>query len=235
MLRRSLLLFMCAAALQAQNKGLTALDRYVAKPDPAYKWELVKTIPSNGVTAYVLNMTSQNWLTAAEVNRTEWKHWVTVYKPDVVESDVALLMITGGNNENNAPDKIEPFSASIAAKTKSVTVELKMVPNQPLSFFGESRKRTEDAMIAFSWKKFMETGDGRWPAGSWSSPGHCTCGRGRTSSTSCCARGRRCRSRPRGGCCSRPVATPGATGPPARSSASGPRCSPSCWRGACCG
>ncbi len=164
MIRRTLLVFVCAAALQAQNKGLTALDRYVAKPDPAYKWELVKTIPGQGVTGYVLAMTSQNWLTPAEVDRTEWKHWVTVYKPDVVESDIALLMITGGANNNAAPDKMEPFTASIAAKTKSVTVELRMIPNQPLSFYGETRKRTEDAMIAFTWKKYLETGDDRWPA-----------------------------------------------------------------------
>ncbi len=163
MLRRSLLVFLCAAALQAQNKGLTALDRYVAKPDAAYKWELVKTIPGQGVTGYVLGMTSQNWLTPAEVDRTEWKHWVTVYKPDVVESDVALLMIGGGNNGNAAPDKMEPFTASIAAKTKTVTVELRMIPNQPLSFYGESRKRTEDAIIALTWKKYLETGDDRWP------------------------------------------------------------------------
>jgi PhoPQ-activated pathogenicity-related protein len=163
MLRRSLFVLLCAAALQAQNKGLTALDRYVAKPDPAYKWELVKTIPGQGVTGYVLAMTSQNWLTPAEVDRTEWKHWVTIYKPDVVESDVALLMIGGGNNNNAAPDKMEPFTAAIAAKTKTVTVELRMIPNQPLSFYGESRKRTEDAIIAFTWKKYLETGDDRWP------------------------------------------------------------------------
>ena len=164
MLRRLLLVFVCASAIQAQNKGLTALDRYVAKPDPAYKWELVKTIPGQGVTAYVLGMTSQNWLTTAEVNRTEWKHWVTVYKPDVLESDVALLMITGGSNDNAVPDKLDPFMASIAAKTKTATVELRMIPNQPLSFFGETRKRTEDAIIAFTWKKYLETGDDRWPA-----------------------------------------------------------------------
>lgn len=163
MLRRSLLVFLCAAALQAQNKGLTALDRYVAKPDPAYKWELVKTIPGQGVTAYVLAMTSQNWLTPAEVDRPEWKHWVTVYKPDVLESDVALLMIGGSSNDSAAPERMEPFTASIAVKTKTVTVELRMIPNQPLSFFGESRKRNEDAIIAFAWNKFMETGDERWP------------------------------------------------------------------------
>ena len=152
-----------AACLQAQN-GKTALDRYVAQADPTYKWSLVKTIAGSGVTGYVLDMTSQTWLTPAEVNRPEWKHWVTIHKPDKVESDVALLMITGGSNENNAPEKLDGFMQTVAEKTKTVTVELRMIPNQPLSFFGEPRKRTEDSMIAFTWKKFMETGDERWPA-----------------------------------------------------------------------
>lgn len=147
----------------AQPGKETALDRYVAKPDAAYKWSLVKTIPGSGVTAYVLEVTSQTYLTTAEVDRPEWKHWVTVYKPEKVASDIALLAIGGGNNNNPAPDKQDSFLAGIAAKTQSVTVDLKMIPNQPLSFYGESRKRTEDAIIAFTWKKYLETGDEKWP------------------------------------------------------------------------
>lgn len=157
------LLAVVGLSVCAQTKKETALDRYVAKPDPAYKWELVKTIPGQGVTAYVLNVTSQNYLTTAEVNRTEWKHWVTVYKPEKVESDIALLAIGGGSNNNAAPDKQDVFLAGMAAKTQSVTVDLKMIPNQPLSFYGESRQRTEDAIIAFTWQKFLETGDEKWP------------------------------------------------------------------------
>ncbi len=164
MKRFFILLTALALSCVAQQKTETALDRYVHTPDPAYKWELAKTIPGQGYTAYVLNMTSQNWMTPAEVDRTEWKHWVTIVKPDTVESDIALLMITGGNNNSGVPDKVDPFTASIAVKTKTVTVELRMIPNQPLSFFGESRKRTEDAIIAFTWKKYLETGDERWPA-----------------------------------------------------------------------
>ena len=48
-LRRALLTALLAAAfvtLAAAQQ--TALDRYVAKPDPAYKYELVKTIPGSG-------------------------------------------------------------------------------------------------------------------------------------------------------------------------------------------
>lgn len=148
---------------QAQTTKQTALDRYVAKPDPTYKWELVKTIPGKGVTAYVLNVTSQTYLTKAEVSQPVWTHWVTVYKPEKMTSDVALLAIGGGSNKNPAPDKQDAFLAGMAAKTESVTVDLKMIPNQPLSFYGESRQRSEDAIIAFTWKKFLETGDEKWP------------------------------------------------------------------------
>jgi PhoPQ-activated pathogenicity-related protein len=154
----------CCAPLFGQGEKETSLDRYVKAPDAAYKWTLVKTIPGDGVTAYVIDMTSQTWLTTNEVDRPEWKHWVVVYKPDVVKHTSALLMIGGGSNDNAAPAKQEPFNAQIAKKTGSVTVELRMIPNQPLSFFGESRKRTEDSIIAYTWVKHLETGDDKWPA-----------------------------------------------------------------------
>ena len=159
-----ILLSMLAISCLGQTKTETALDRYVHAPDPAYKWELARTIPGQGYTAFVLNLTSQNWLTRAEVDRTEWKHWVTVIRPDKVDSDAALLMIGGGNNNSAAPDKVDPFMAGIAVRTQTVAVELRMIPNQSLSFYGETRKRSEDSIIAFTWKKFMETGDERWPA-----------------------------------------------------------------------
>ena len=38
-----------------------------------------------------------------------------------------------------------------------------MVPNQPLTFAGEAEKRSEDAIIAYSWDKYLRTGDEAWP------------------------------------------------------------------------
>lgn len=161
-MRASGFIFLFASfVLHAQE---TALDRYVKQPDPAYKWSLVSRHPGKGMTTFVLEMTSQNWLTPAEVDRTEWKHWVVIHKPDTLASDTALLLIEGGNNASKPPSGPEPFLAGVAAKTKSVTVQLRMIPNQPLSFYGETRRRSEDSMIAFTWQKFLETGDERWPA-----------------------------------------------------------------------
>src|SRR5437762_12413428 len=60
----------------------TALDRYVARPDTNYAWHLVNTIPCDGYTTHIIEMISQGWLTTNEVNRTLWRHWLTVVKPD---------------------------------------------------------------------------------------------------------------------------------------------------------
>src|SRR5580765_8700457 len=60
----------------APAANLTALDRYVAKPDTNYSYKLVNTLPGTGQTTFVVEMTSQAWLTTNEVNRTLWKHWL---------------------------------------------------------------------------------------------------------------------------------------------------------------
>jgi PhoPQ-activated pathogenicity-related protein len=38
-----------------------------------------------------------------------------------------------------------------------------MVPNQPLIFTGDGNKRNEDAITAYTWEKFLTTGDDTWP------------------------------------------------------------------------
>ena len=43
----------------AASADRTALDRYVASPDPSFAFRLVKTTPAKGCTVFVLDMTSQ--------------------------------------------------------------------------------------------------------------------------------------------------------------------------------
>src|SRR5690349_7300180 len=75
----------------------TALDRYVKKPDPTYKYELVRTMPGQGYTTYIIDLTSQTWRTAAEVDHPVWKHWLTIVRPDQVSGNIGYLFITGGS------------------------------------------------------------------------------------------------------------------------------------------
>ena len=141
----------------------TALDRYVKAPDGHFKYSLVKTIPGQGYTAYVLDMTSQQYLTRAEVNHPIWRHWLTVVKPAKVASNVGLLLIRGGKNDDGAPKAADALAARIATMTGSVVAVLNMVPSQPLVFAGETRERVEDAIIAYTWDKYLRTGDEKWP------------------------------------------------------------------------
>jgi PhoPQ-activated pathogenicity-related protein len=141
----------------------TALDRYIAKPDPSYSWKLVSTIPGAGFKGYVIDLTSQTWRSASEVNRPVWKHWLTIVKPDNVASNKALLFIGGGSNRDAAPSSISDRLASFATETHTVVAELGMVPNQPLSFADSKDKaRSEDDLVAYSRVRQMQTGDDEW-------------------------------------------------------------------------
>jgi PhoPQ-activated pathogenicity-related protein len=152
---------------RAARATRTALDRYVAAPDPSFAWKVLREIPAGeGLTATLLDMTSQRWLTEREVERPLWTHWVTVVRPPRVTSDIGLLFISGGSLDREPPQRPPAWLAEIARDTGTVTAELRLVPNQPVVFTNDpSRKpRREDDLIAYTWNHFMETGDERWPA-----------------------------------------------------------------------
>jgi len=155
----SLFLWLAAAAV---CQPPTALDRYVASPDPSYKWEVVQTHPYPEATAYVLEMTSQTWLTGQEVDRQAWKHYLVVIRPKEVKTDIAFLFINGGNNNSPKPPSPDIGLVDAALTTGSVVADLRMVPNQPLIFNG-AKPMTEDGLIAYTWDKYLRTGDEKWP------------------------------------------------------------------------
>ena len=142
----------------------TALDRYVAAPDSNYNFKLVSSAQTPVGKVYVLEMTSQAWLTTKEVDHPIWKHWVTLSCPNEVVGNTALLFITGGSNDKGPPKGPDGTFARIAVETKSIVAELRNVPNQPLVFGNDGHPRSEDDLIAYTWDKFLRTGDERWPA-----------------------------------------------------------------------
>ncbi len=142
----------------------TALDRYVAQPDASFAWTKAAEIRGEGATGYTLDLTSQTWLTPAEVNRPVWHHWLVIVKPDNLAHDTALLFISGGANRPGEPAKPSRDNIELAKATRSVVAELRMVPNQPLIFDGDGHERVEDDLIGYTWAKYLKTGDERWPA-----------------------------------------------------------------------
>jgi PhoPQ-activated pathogenicity-related protein len=138
-----------AALLAAPRK--TPLDEYVARPDPAYSWKLVNKIPGKTTDAYILELISQVWGEGKQIDRTRWEHTLTIVKPHNVTATTASLFITGGSN---------------GGSTRNSVAELRNIPNQPVVFADDKtpgRKRSEDAIIAYTWRKYLESGDSSWP------------------------------------------------------------------------
>ncbi len=155
----------CAHGAGTRTSGTrTALDAYIAKPDSNYHYEMLKRVEGAGWTGYLLDMTSQSWRSPEEVDRVLWQHWIRIIRPEGASFDTALLLITGGRNGGSPPTSIDDMLIKIAMETRTVVVELDMVPNQPLTFADEDKPMVEDEIIAYTWEKFLLTGDEEWPA-----------------------------------------------------------------------
>jgi PhoPQ-activated pathogenicity-related protein len=165
----TLLLAVAAPATQTPAPATatgTALDRYVAAPDRSFEWKVAATLPAEGATATLLRMTSQRWLTEQEVDQPLWTHWLIVIRPPQVRSDIALLWIGGGEKKDPQPSKVPEWLVRTARDTGTVVAELRSVPDQPIVFKDDSERkpRFEDDLIAYTWDKYLRTGDERWPA-----------------------------------------------------------------------
>lgn len=152
---------MAAAPLSAQ----TALDTYVYSPDPAYRWWIDSEAPGPGFTAYKLRMDSGTWRSASEVDKPLWEHRLNVYVPAIQTKDTALLIIEGGDDGDTISDPyIDLMIGSLATATGSVVAHLGMVPFQPVTFSDDPNPKWEDAIIAYTWRKYLEDPtDEQWP------------------------------------------------------------------------
>eukprot|EP00908_Phaeocystis_cordata_P015448 Transcript_26603.p1 GENE.Transcript_26603~~Transcript_26603.p1 ORF type:complete len:529 (-),score=185.38 Transcript_26603:1381-2967(-) len=168
---------MLASILSVTVLG-NALDGYVGKQDPNFKWHdtnVVVKFPLLRAEAHILNVTSQQWLTTAQAvgpNGALWTHQVAVVLPKTrAANGTAVAVMTGGCNEG--PPKPPPhddeyllLAATVADLTGAVAIVIYQIPNCHIVYPSDpSRKaRSEDAMIAWAWRQFVEdpTHDPRW-------------------------------------------------------------------------
>jgi len=108
-------------------------------------------------TVYVVNMTSQTWLTREVSNRPTWWHWLLVCVPEVRNKydHTALLYINGGGNTHTIPDSLDGVTEIVCLNSHAVTAELQQIPNEPLIMGNETFSRSEDAIIAWTWSAFL--------------------------------------------------------------------------------
>ena len=162
----SLILLYQSQPLVAEPAGLdlTALDRYVAAPDSNYRYELSQTITGDDYVTFIVNMTSQKYLTKKEVNLPVWEHVMTITVPKKVTSKVGYLFVTGGEKGDPLRDAAPTWNIDMARLTGTVVTTLYMVPNQPLVFTNDANtSRIEDSIVAYTWDKYLRSGDEKWP------------------------------------------------------------------------
>lgn len=157
------LLFVSPVGLYGEGSEATALDRFVAKPDPSFGFHLVDSTPGFGYTTHVLELTSQTWLTSAEVDHPIWEHQLTIFVPSQLSTTTAVLVVDSGSNDEPFPE-INSTLGTASVLIGAVVADLRIVPNQPLQFRDEARERSEDAIIAYSWDKYLRGHGEDWPA-----------------------------------------------------------------------
>jgi PhoPQ-activated pathogenicity-related protein len=145
----SMLIFIIAALAPA-NAG--PLEDYVAAPDATYAWKRNEVIEHKGFKVARLEMVSQTW------HGQFWSHHLAIIRPkEVTHPDVALLFVTGGGY--NGIDEKDLERLGVVAQVSGALVAIvNHVPNQPL-YDG----RREDALIAYTFAQFLESGDATWP------------------------------------------------------------------------
>ncbi len=147
-------LFAAGAALPIARADL---ESYVKAPDPSFAWKVESSLDlTGGGSISTVRLTSQTW------HGIPWEHWLFVVRPaKLLHPESALLVVSGGSSRKepprNPPGEVS-LLAPVAERTGSIIAVLTQVPNQPLF---ENLK--EDALIAFTFKKFIDTQDDTWP------------------------------------------------------------------------
>ena len=183
----------------APCSGFECLKQYVDKDDGIFSWtdtgiRLNGTngalLPANRKTwvGYVLNVTSQKWLTPQDFNFEPfggvprghiWWHILVVVVPSNRRSstaggDLSFMYMTGGTNAPGPTGGVPDASsedvtvvASTAMATGCIGATLLQTPNQHMVFAADplQKSRSEDAVIAFTWQRFVQdpASSTEWP------------------------------------------------------------------------
>jgi len=125
------------------------LTDYVRKADSSFAWKRAGTTESDTGTVYDLDLTSQTW------HDIVWTHKLQVFLPKAVKNRGTVVLWNQGGNPGPTSTLI---GFEIARKVGVPVAFLYGVPNQPL--FGGKK---EDALIAETFVKYLETKDPTWP------------------------------------------------------------------------
>ncbi|HZT81955.1 MAG TPA: PhoPQ-activated protein PqaA family protein [Gemmataceae bacterium] len=125
------------------------LHEYVKKPEPDFAWKPMGNSKTDAGTVYTLHLVSQNW------QGIKWEHQLQVYQPKGVEPNGTMLLWNQGGKPSAGS---VAFGMQLAKLSRSPVAFLFGIPNQPLL-----DGKTEDALIAETFLRFLKTKDENWP------------------------------------------------------------------------
>lgn len=139
-----MLFFLIPGAVSAN-----ALEDYVYQSDPHYNWKLTEQKEEDwGILTY-LELVSQHW------RHQSWSHPMIVVRPHEVRNpEIGFLFVAGDETGEGYIGWLKLLAQCAGAVTAVIT----QIPNQPL--YDGLR---EDALIAFTLARYLETGDETWP------------------------------------------------------------------------
>jgi len=153
--------FVIGCAVLAPARAGDELAQYVARPDDSYAFHSLRSGRLRGAEYLEAIVTSQTWRGIA------WKHELFMVKPERLAAPAAraLLFIDGGSwdpGDDRVGDRPVPREAAIfvrlAEALRAPVAIVRQVPFEPL-FEG----RREDALIAYTFEQYLDTGDADWP------------------------------------------------------------------------
>ena len=127
----------------------TELREYVKRPEPDFAWKKLATAETPHGVVHTLEVTSQKW------QGIVWTHGLQVVVPKGVKPQATMVLWNQGGKPSAGSAVL---ALQIAERVQAPVAFLYGVPNQPLL-----GGKTEDALIAETFVKYLETGDGTWP------------------------------------------------------------------------
>lgn len=126
------------------------------------KYTLENKTKENGIEIRRYALTSQNWSPGKIVTPAQWSHQVTIIIPNQPHKTQALLVINNGTrasgdtpakNPSDFPDEV---LRTISAASHTIIVAISDVPDQPLTYQGDGKPKSEDFSVAYSWSEFLK-------------------------------------------------------------------------------
>ena len=127
----------------------TELTDYIKRPEPDYSWKLVDQKESATATVYNIKLVSQKWQDIV------WEHDLQIVMPKDTKPQSTMVLWNQGGRPSAGSAMI---ATQLSEKIKAPVAFLFGIPKQPL--FGG---KTEDALIAETFVKYLETKDPSWP------------------------------------------------------------------------